>query len=479
MMEHFPVFMKLQQKRVAFIGNSHDVIAKVRLFQKTPAKIVIYADSPCAELAEFIAAHQLVHSARQITEADLVDNVGAGEMPLALAYLDEADSGLMTLLDKARIPFCVIDDLKNSQFTTPALVDRAPVTIAIGTEGTAPVLARIIKAMLEETLPQSIGELARIASQLRSRVANAIQPQNRRHFWQRFFAKTDYQPGNLEQQATDYAEHLISQKNMEQPEQTRPEVTFVGAGPGDPDLLTLKARKAIQQADVILYDRLVTQPIMELARREAELISVGKTAYEASWKQEDIHKLLVAKAKEGKKIIRLKSGDCGVFSRLEEEIAALDEADIAFRIIPGITAASAGAAAMGASLTKRGRNNSYRVMTGHDVNGFAEHDWQEMANGLSDQSFAAAIYMGVKATSYLSGRLLMHNARPDIMVTIAENIGRSDARYLQSTLGTIAHDITSYGISGPAVIFLGLAPHASYRELPSDYANKELSYASA
>ena len=182
---------------------------------------------------------------------------------------------------------------------------------------------------------------------------------------------------------------------------------LVGAGPGDPELLTLKARRLLHEADVVIHDRLVPEAILELARREATIVEVGKNAYGPSWKQADINALMVRHAQAGATVVRLKGGDPAVFGRLDEEIEALEAAGIAYGVVPGVTSASAAAAAIGQSLTKRGRNSSFRVLTGHDVDGFAEHDWRELAK----PGATAAIYMGVKAATFLRGRLLMHGAR--------------------------------------------------------------------
>ena len=353
----------------------------------------------------------------------------------------------------------MIDNLAQSSFITPAIIDRAPVVIAVGTEGTAPVLARRLKQDLEERLPQSFGALARVAGTLRDKISAVLSPLERRHFWSRYFDAAH-------DKITDKGAHAHADALLEEMAyssnkgaKNKPFVWFVSAGPGCPDLWTMQARRILHEADVILHDRLVPPPILELCRCEAEVIEVGKTGFGPSWRQDDIDVLLAQKAKAGLSVVRLKSGDAGIFGRLDEEIASLDEKQIGFKIAPGLTSATAGAASMGASLTKRGRNTGYRMITGHDVNGYANHDWRVMAKALQQNSMTVSVYMSVRAAPYLAGRLLMHGAPHEMPVTIAENISRDNEAWLVTTLGALAQDIKRAEISGPAIIYLGLVPH--------------------
>lgn len=230
-------------------------------------------------------------------------------------------------------------------------------------------------------------------------------------------------------------------------------VAFVGAGPGDPDLLTIRARDLLAAADVVIHDRLVPAPIVALARRGARIVETGKTGFGPSWKQSDINALLVEEGRRAM-VIRLKSGDGGVFGRLDEEIEALDAAGIEHSVVPGITAASAAAATLGRSLTRRARNSELRILTGHEAEGFAEQDWRALAR----PGAVAAIYMGKAAAGFLRGRLLMHGAAPATPVTIVENASRPDQRILPAALSTLPERLGE--VDGPAVLLLGLAPRA-------------------
>jgi len=238
-------------------------------------------------------------------------------------------------------------------------------------------------------------------------------------------------------------------------------VHLVGTGPGDPELLTLKARRLLHEADVVVHDRLVPAAVLELARREATIVETGKSAYRSSWKQADINALLVRHAASGAVVVRLKGGDPSIFGRLDEEIEALEAAGIGYSVVPGVTAASAAAAAIGQSLTRRGRNSAFRVLTGHDVDGFAEHEWRELARPGS----TAAIYMGLKAVTFLRGRLLMHAAAASTPVTAVENVSRPGQRVIATTLIDLPKALAEAAPDGPVILLYGLEPRAAVEAL--------------
>lgn len=276
----------------------------------------------------------------------------------------------------------------------------------------------------------------------------------RRDFWSGFYFKTGPQAIDTDGEAGVLPALEASLDKAIMTADKVGSVDLVGAGPGDPDLLTLKARKALDTADVVIHDRLVTSEILELARREAIIIDAGKEGFGASMPQTDIDALIVKHAQDGHHVVRLKAGDPTVFGRLDEELDALNAADIPYRIIPGITAASAAVANIGQSLTKRGRNSSVRFITGHDTKGYADHDWQVLAQ----DGAVAAIYMGKKSARFIQGRLLMHGADPATPMTIIENVSRVDQRVIATTLGELEPTLTQANLTGPALTFLGLAP---------------------
>lgn len=240
-----------------------------------------------------------------------------------------------------------------------------------------------------------------------------------------------------------------------------PPVALVGAGPGDPALLTLRARALIEAADVVIHDRLVSAEIVALAQPGATVVAVGKIPGGPSWRQADINALIVAHALTGARVVRLKSGDPGVFGRLDEEMDALDAADIAFEIVPGVTAAAAAAASIKVSLTRRGRNKALRILTGHDIDGFAEQDWR----GLAAPDAVAAIYMGLKAARFVQGRLMLHGADPATPVTVVENASRADENVVASRLDRLPQALEAAGVRGPAILFIGLTPRGALAAL--------------
>jgi len=351
----------------------------------------------------------------------------------------------------------IVDNLGDSQFITPAIVDRDPVTVAIGTEGAAPVLARAIKADLESTLPVTLGTLARLGKAFRKAVEVLPKGRRRRDFWADFYFNAGpraMQDGG-EAQVQKSLQALLNK--YENASEREGHVAFVGAGPGDPELLTLKARKALDSADVVIHDRLVTPEILELARREATLINAGKEGFGPSMTQDEINSLITHHAAQGAQVVRLKGGDPTVFGRLDEEIEAVESAGVTWHIVPGITAASASVASIGQSLTQRGRNASARILTGHDIMGFADHDWQALAR----HGEVAAIYMGKRAARFIQGRLIMHGAARSTPVTVIENASCPDQRVIGSTLDQLTQDLEAANVTGPALMVYGLGPRAA------------------
>jgi len=449
-MDHFPIFMAVAGRRIVVSGGGDAALAKLRLLLKTTAKLTVITDAPAQEIQTWEAEDKLTLIRRTMEPGDATCAV-----LFYAANEDEAEDARVAALahaDGAKVN--IVDNLADSQFITPAIVDRDPVVVAIGTEGAAPVLARKIKADLEEALPATLGTLARIGKTFRHAVEVLPLGRKRRDFWRSFYAKTgpDALAANGEPAVLPALETLLDKAVAS--EKTTGHVDLVGAGPGDPDLLTLKARKALDAADVVIHDRLITPEILELARREAIIIDAGKTGFGPAMDQDDINALIVEHAQNGHHVVRLKSGDPTVFGRLDEELDACAEADIPTTIIPGITTASAAVASIGQSLTKRGRNSAVRLITGHDTKGYADHDWQALARA----GEVAAIYMGKKSARFIQGRLLMHGADPATQVTIVENVSRTDQRTIPTTLGELEPTLTKANVQGPALTFLGLAP---------------------
>ena len=501
-MAYFPLSVAVAGKPIIICGGGVEAVAKVRLLLKTKAHLHVFADDFAPELMRW--AHQAkltLHKGmphRQDIQSALFGYI---------AYEGEQDiSHLKSMFDKAGKFVCVVDNKQASSFITPALIDRAPVTIAITSEGFAPVFVRQLKSRIEQLLPSSTGRLIRLAGALRPLAQTLPQGYKRRQFWHEIFTKAgphilssvakSNQYDRLAQKAHALIQHLTApppaphivpvnpqQEPAQTPAQTLPEtphIHFVSAGPGDACHLTLAAHQLLHEGDVIIHDRLISDSVLELCRREARFISVGKTGFDThSTRQSDINHMLIDEAKKGGMVIRLKGGDASIFARLDEEIAALDAENISFSILPGVTAASAMAADMGVSLTRRagrsegrgaggreegGRGAVRRVnfITGYQLGGYAEHDWR----ALSRSDAVTAIYMGKQAANYIQGRLLMFGADRTMPVTVGWNIASPHARWLSTHLGEVGADINSveHGsegreVQGPAVILLGLAAH--------------------
>ena len=449
-MQHFPIYLRLSGERVVVSGAGPAAVAKLRLLLKTEAHLAVFGADPDRAILGWQRAGRLEHEARPVESADL-DRA-------ALLYCANgdgaADARAAALARRRRIRVSIADDLAGSDFITPAIVDRDPVTVAIGTEGTAPVLARALKAAFEAQMPTSLGPLAQIAQAFRSRCESVPAGRMRRALWSAYFFRRG--PRGFAREGESGAREALRSLFDEAAAATRPSgfVSFVGAGPGDAELLTLKARNRLHDADIVVHDRLVSAQVLELVRREAERVCAGKKGFGPSWSQARINALLVRRARDGKHVVRLKSGDPTVFGRLDEEIEALDDTGIPWEIVPGITAAACAAADMGVSLTRRGRNSELRILTGRDADGLAEHDWAALARPGS----VAAIYMGKRAAFFLRGRLLMHGAAPSTPVTIVENASAADERIVATSLLRLPETLEEERCAGAVVLMLGLLP---------------------
>lgn len=451
-MKHFPVFLSVSGQRIALSGGDEAAVAKLRLLLKTEASLTVFAANAVPEIHNWAAQGKLTLINRPLQSGDL-----ANEVLFYAADEDDAEDARTSAIARdAGILANIVDNLQDSQFITPAIVDRDPVTVAIGTEGAAPVLARAIKADLEERLSPNLGMLARVGKSFRKAAEALPWGRARRTFWADYYFKSGPRVETKGEVAAEQALDELLFAHLAA-ETSQGHVAFVGAGPGDPELLTLKARKALDTADVVIYDRLVAPEILELARREAQLIDAGKTPFGQQTPQEVINELIVTHAQKGQHVVRLKSGDPTVFGRLDEELDACAAAGVASHVVPGITAASAAVASIGQSLTKRGRNSGVRFLTGHDVAGFADHDWRDLAK----PGQVAAIYMGKKAARFIQGRLIMHDADPATPVTVVENASRANQRVIASTIATLPTDLADADLAGPALTFVGLTPRAA------------------
>lgn len=444
-MRSFPMFIRTTGRRVVIAGGAEQAAQKARLMLKTDAALVLLAPMLDAELADLVATGRATQETGAITPASFAD--------AALVFIATGcpglDAALHALAKAGGAQVNVVDQPALCDMTTPSLVDRDPVVVAIGTEGTAPVLARQIKTQVEQLLDPTLGTFAALAGRLRGAVAEGIPQKDRRAFWRWVFADAPWQVHRSGQAraAADLLKQTIRHRAVPL---AQGHIALVGAGPGARDLLTLRAVQRLQEADVIYYDRLVDPEVLELARRDAERVYVGKVVGAHAWPQDRICALIVAEAAKGRRVVRLKSGDPGIFGRATEELDAARAAGTVVEIVPGVTAASAAAAILGQSLTERGLTDTLVLTTGRHCEDNAEEFWGNHALPGTTLVF----YMCVAAAPRIEQSLLKKGISKDAAVIIAANMSKGNQRVLHTTIDHLAEDISRSGIAGNALFIM-------------------------
>ena len=443
-MDYFPIFLRLAGEPVLVVGGGAVAERKVDLLLRTSAQVRVIAPELVPGLAERAAAGEITHVATEFSPEHL-DGVR-----LAIAATDKhaINAWVARQAERRNIPVNVVDDRELSRFIVPAIVDRSPVVVAVGSSGDAPVLTRRLRERLESFLPQRLGALARLAGKLRPTIKARIEsPARRRKFWEDFFDGT-VAADVLAGRSVDAAEIASTLRT----EGVAGEVVLVGAGPGDPGLLTLRALRALQNADVILYDRLVSAEVLDLARRDAERINVGKTAGDAQVSQQEINTLLVQLAQQGKRVCRLKGGDPFIFGRGGEELEALAAAGVRFEVVPGVTAAAGCAAYAGIPLTHRDHAQSLVFVTGHTKDEAGDTlDWDQLARPAQTVVF----YMGLAHLEQIISRLRAHGAPESRAAAIVEQGTRAEQRVVTGTLIDLAQKARHAGVQSPALLIVG------------------------
>jgi uroporphyrin-III C-methyltransferase/precorrin-2 dehydrogenase/sirohydrochlorin ferrochelatase len=441
--------MDLAGHSVVIVGGGEKAIQKLRLLVKTPAALTVISQFASSELKDLASAHSV-----DLIEAPFAAHLLDGAR-LVFVAVDDAElaAAVSTAAATKGIHVNVVDKPEASSFIVPAIVDRDPLVVAVGSEGTAPVLARHIRARIEALLPARIGEVARHASALRERVHDAVRdPVVRRRFWERLLGGAWRDRVLAGDRASSDAHLEVELAGATTGGTATGRVSLVGAGPGDPDLLTLRAQHRLQEADVIVFDALVPDAILEHARRDAIRIFAGKEGYGVATDQAEINRILVREAAKGQNVVRLKGGDPFVFGRATEEMIAVRAAGIPVDIVPGITAAHACAASIGLPLTLREKVRQFSVVTGATGAGLPDLDWAALAR----PGHAFAIYMGVRSARAITARLLAEGAAPGLPIIVVENGTRPNERVLQTTLDGLPDALSRHAVQGPAVIFVGL-----------------------
>ncbi len=444
-MDYFPIFLRLAGEPVLVVGGGKVAARKIDLLLRTSALVRVVAPELVSGLAEKAAAGEIVHIAAEF----LPEHLDGVRLAIAATDKHSINAWVARQAGRRNIPVNVVDDPELSRFIMPAIIDRSPVVVAVGSSGDAPVLTRRLRERLESFLPHRLGALAKLAGKLRPTVKERIEsPARRRKFWESFFDGTvaaDVLAGRSVD-VTDVASTLRTA------EQDSGEVVLVGAGPGDPGLLTLRALRALQNADVILYDRLVSAEVLDLARRDAERINVGKTGGGAQFSQDEINTLLVQLAQQGKRVCRLKGGDPFIFGRGGEELEALAAAGVRFEVVPGVTAAAGCAAYAGIPLTHRDHAQSLLFVTGHvKAGGEDALDWNQLARPAQTVVF----YMGLGSLERILQRLREYGAPETRGAAVVEQGTRAGQRVVTGTLADLARKVNDERVQSPALLIVG------------------------
>lgn len=445
----FPVSYDVDDKPVFVVGEGEQALQKLRLLVRTRARLALVAEAPAPELAAFIAEHGVTQIA---AEPGACRFEGA-----ALVFVATGDEALDTrIAAQARAsgaPVNVVDRPGLSDFAVPAIVDRAPIAVAISTDGFAPVLAQRVRGLIEALLPPHFGRLGSLAAAIRERVAERLgDGARRRRFWQRLF---DHRAADVALAGDGERARILALEALRADEAATPagKVFLVGAGPGAEDLLTLRAHRLLQTADVIVHDGLVPEAVIAMGRRDAERIAVGKAKGRHSVPQQEIDALLVRLGAAGKRVVRLKAGDPMVYGRAGEEIAALRAAGIAYEVVPGITACLAAAADTAIPLTLRGVASHLVIATGHGADDQEPEGWEDLAAA----GATVAIYMGKSVADRVVRRLTEAGLPPETPVAAVENAGRAHRRLFAGTLGELARLVDRQDVDGPVMILIGPA----------------------
>ncbi|MDX7900707.1 siroheme synthase CysG [Aeromonas media] len=443
-MDYLPIFCRLDNKPVLLVGGGEVAERKARLLLDAGAQLTVVAPELDPELAELAANGSIEWLTGEFAPAQLTGKW------LVVAATDrrEVNALVYQSANQARIFANVVDDPTRSSFIMPSIIDRSPLMVAISSGGKAPVLARLLREKLEALLPQHLGAVATFAGSLRDRVkARFATMGERRRFWERLLGADRL--GQALARGDGASANQLADSLFAEESKAHGEVVLVGAGPGDPGLLTLHALRQMQQADVVVYDRLVSDEVMALVRRDAKRIFVGKQAGNHCVPQEGINQLLLEEAKKGQRVVRLKGGDPFIFGRGGEELETLVGSGIGFQVVPGITAASGCAAYAGIPLTHRDHAQSVRFVTAHGKGGARDLDWPLLARDKQTLVF----YMGLSSCSTIREQLLAHGKQGDTPVALIERGTQPSQRVIRGTLNELP--ALAVRVESPALIMVG------------------------
>ncbi len=447
-MRYFPVFLDTRSLQCLIVGAGEVAARKLELMLKSEAQVIVVAPDVCNTVAGYAEHPQVTILQRPFEEQDL-----ASADIAFVATNDEAlNATIRRLGDKHNVLVNVVDNTPLCQFITPSIIDRSPITIAMSSGGVAPVLLRYLRQKLESVIPANVSRLGRFSEKFRDKVKQTLNGVTaRRYFWE------DVLDGDIaeliEKGQSEKAEQKFEEALTAAASDTMPQgqVYLVGAGPGDPDLLTFRALRLMQKADVVIYDRLVSAPILELVRRDAEKIYVGKQKSNHSLPQDDINALMVSEAKKGNRVVRLKGGDPFIFGRGGEEIQVLLQHGIEFQVVPGITAASGAASYAGIPLTHRDHAQSVTFTTGHLKDGTVDLDWPALAS----EHRTLVFYMGLTGLPVICQKLTEHGLPASTPIALIQQATLPEQRVVTGTLADIADHPATAHMQPPTLIIVG------------------------
>ena len=445
-MDYFPIFLKLQDAPCLVVGGGDVALRKVRLLKAAGACLTVVAPQLSGELGQMAERGEV----RWLPHCFAAEQVAGMRLVVAATNQRAVNQQVSLAAQESNIPVNVVDDPVLSTYITPAIIDRSPLVIAVSSGGGVPVLARLVRARLESIIPAGFGLLAAFSARFRDRVkARFSDVEARRCFWESVLEGPVAEAVMNGREAA--AEVEMERRLTSAEDHPSGAVYLVGAGPGNPDLLTFRALRLMQQADVVLHDNLVAPELLELVRRDAERIYVGKARANHTLPQEDINQLMVRLAREGRRVLRLKGGDPFIFGRGGEEIETLAEHGIPFEVVPGITSANGAASYAGIPLTHRDHAQSVTFVTGHKKDGSIDLDWPALTR--PDQT--VVVYMGLTMAAELCAAFIQHGKPEETPAAVIEWATTARQRTLTGTLGSLPALIAAYGVASPALIIVG------------------------
>jgi uroporphyrin-III C-methyltransferase/precorrin-2 dehydrogenase/sirohydrochlorin ferrochelatase len=447
-MDYMPIFLNIRDRPCLVVGGGKVAARKVALLNRAGARITVVTPETCAEVKTLVDLGKVTCIQREFRKADMDGVV----LVIAATDNEAVNREVSELANQHSIPVNVVDNPDLCSFIVPSIIDRSPVQVAVSTGGASPVLARLLRARLESFIPAAYGQLARLVDDFRHSVKQRFSAAGqRRYFWENILQGqvAELLFAGHEEKARAALREAIEDTavNYESPG----EVYLVGAGPGDPDLITFRALRLMQQADVVVYDRLVSEPILDMVRRDAELIYAGKARDQHTLSQESINQLLVRLAKAGKRVLRLKGGDPFIFGRGGEEIETLAEEGIPFQVVPGITAASGCASYAGIPLTHRDYAQSCIFVTGHLKDGSVDLDWETLARPAQTIVF----YMGLHSIPIIGRELVAHGLPKETPVALIQQGTTRKQRIYIETLESLADLAQREQLLPPTIIIVG------------------------